>query len=399
MKKVYTVVGLGFGDEGKGLTTDYLCRISKNPLVIRYNGGHQAGHNVVFSKEKSHIFSNFGSGTFRGVSTYWSSYCTFFPVYFFDEYVSLGTTPAFYLDRLSPVTTHYDLIYNRAIERSRGVDLHGSCGVGFGATVERHYVKKLRFCAEDLLDLEIVKSKLALIKEYYLKKLEANTNFKFDAFNHRTEDIRFLDSVEKIRDLQDQGVVKFVSESDIFQHNNTWSTYIFEGAQGILLDVEHGFKPHVTKSNTTSKNALEIIERNFFKDSIDHKIVYVSRCYHTRHGAGPFGYSSPGLTLRNAERETNTFNTSQGHFKTDFIDVDLVNYALDCDMKYSVNIPKCLIITCVDQLTTVLGYKKSKKLNFINYVELPDLFNCHFTRCIYSFSNCSDNLILNQPEI
>ncbi len=59
------VIGLGFGDEGKGITTDYLCSRANNPLVIRFSGGQQAGHTVV-NKFGKHTFSNFGSGTLRG---------------------------------------------------------------------------------------------------------------------------------------------------------------------------------------------------------------------------------------------------------------------------------------------------------------------------------------------
>ncbi|HSY75885.1 MAG TPA: adenylosuccinate synthetase, partial [Bacteroidia bacterium] len=70
MKKVSIVVGLGYGDESKGSTTAFLCQQGSNPLVIRYCGGHQAGHTVIYSG-KRHVFSNFGSGTLQGAPTYW----------------------------------------------------------------------------------------------------------------------------------------------------------------------------------------------------------------------------------------------------------------------------------------------------------------------------------------
>ena len=67
--KAQIVVGLGFGDEGKGITTDYLCSQNANSLVVRFSGGQQCGHNVCLG-ELSHVHSNFGSGTLRGVPSF-----------------------------------------------------------------------------------------------------------------------------------------------------------------------------------------------------------------------------------------------------------------------------------------------------------------------------------------
>ena len=71
--RAYIVVDLGFGDSGKGLLTDYLARHHEAGVVVRYNGGAQAGHNVVRPDGRQHTFSQFGSGTFiPGVRTYLS---------------------------------------------------------------------------------------------------------------------------------------------------------------------------------------------------------------------------------------------------------------------------------------------------------------------------------------
>jgi len=124
-KKAFVIIGLGFGDEGKGLVTDYLCHKHPNSLVIRFNGGHQAGHTVVASDGQKHTLSCFGAGTLRGVPTYWSNYCTFSLAYFLEEYEALKITPKLFLYKLCPITTHYDVLFNRAIEVSRGASRHG----------------------------------------------------------------------------------------------------------------------------------------------------------------------------------------------------------------------------------------------------------------------------------
>ena len=77
--EISVIIGLNYGDEGKGATVNALCNNPLTDLVIRFNGGHQCGHTVVY-KNLRHIFSNFGSGTLKGVPTYFSEYCTVNPL-------------------------------------------------------------------------------------------------------------------------------------------------------------------------------------------------------------------------------------------------------------------------------------------------------------------------------
>ena len=136
--KYSSVIGLQFGDEGKGSMVSYLCSQSRNPLVVRFNGGHQAGHTVLYNGIR-HTFSSFGSGTLQGVPTYWSKYCTFYPLAAYNEYLKLQTLgikkPILYVDPLCPVTTPYDCFSNFLDEKENN---HGSVGVGFGSTIKRH---------------------------------------------------------------------------------------------------------------------------------------------------------------------------------------------------------------------------------------------------------------------
>jgi adenylosuccinate synthase len=391
LEQAYIILGLGFGDEGKGLTTDYICSTSTNPIVIRFNGGQQAGHNVVTAEGLQHVFSNFGSGTFRGTPTYWSKYCTFSPAYFLCEYRLLKVKPLFFLDRLSPVTTHYDVLYNRAIEASRGSQKHGSCGVGFGATVSRHYYDGIRLIAGDLLKTIIYKKKLTKIREYYRRKIEIETIFNFNDFDHDHDDSRAIADIEKLRELIDQNILKLVNEKYIFSQKR-WQTYVFEGAQGIHLDIDYGIYPYVTKSNTTAKNALNILKVNnkLFPTT---EVVYVTRAYSTRHGEGPFLESFPPIILKNALTETNICNTFQGEFKTAYLSIDLLNRALEIDNKFSEGFKKSLMITCLDQVDSenLLAIKQDKIIK-LKYRDLASKLNTIFSKCIYSFSNCSDEI-------
>ena len=86
MTKGYAVIGANAGDEGKGNIVSYLVSQVENPLVIRFNGGAQAGHTVVSPEGVRHVFSHFGSGTLAGAPTYLSKYFVVNPILFNREY-------------------------------------------------------------------------------------------------------------------------------------------------------------------------------------------------------------------------------------------------------------------------------------------------------------------------
>src|SRR3989344_2017692 len=167
-KKAVLVGGLGFGDEGKGTTTEFLTGFYKAGVVIRYNGGAQAGHNVVLRDGRQHVFSQFGSGTFvPGVKTHLSRFVVVNPVSMFNEEKHLqrvGVTDAFQrttIDEQATIVTPYHRIANQLAEISRGPNRHGSCGRGIGEAVsDRFKYRDKILLAGDLRDKNIIKDKL-----------------------------------------------------------------------------------------------------------------------------------------------------------------------------------------------------------------------------------------------
>lgn len=317
------VLGMGFGDEGKGLTTSYLCSKVKAPIVVRFSGGHQAGHTVVHEGIR-HTFSNFGSGTLQGAVTYWSKFCTVCPVGIFREAAKLNRNDLkLILHPLCPITTPYDKQQNQALE---GGLKHGSVGVGFGTTLQRQEDNYQLF-VQDLFYPQIFKQKMERIKGYYEK---------INQLIHVPEKdlINFMLAVEWL--------TKFVEvREDSFLYANA-ERVIFEGSQGIMLDKDFGFFPNVTRSNTTSKNVFEM--PNAADD-----VFYVTRCYQTRHGNGFMTNEVKDLGLVNNENEANTSNKWQGDFRVGHLDKELLNYALACDHHFSKGLRKNLVITCLDQ--------------------------------------------------
>jgi adenylosuccinate synthase len=122
------VVDLGFGDAGKGTVVDWLCATRPVPAVIRFNGGAQAGHNVVTEDGRAHTFAQFGSGSLRGVPTFLSRFMVVDPLALTAEADHLSTlgVPSPYslltVDRSALVATPYHRLANQARELARGAD-------------------------------------------------------------------------------------------------------------------------------------------------------------------------------------------------------------------------------------------------------------------------------------
>lgn len=354
------VIGLGFGDEGKGLTTSFLSNRSENSMIVRTNGGHQAGHTVVVDGHR-HVFSNFGSGTLQGYPTYWSEYCTFSPIGVLNEYNALkkvkGLEPKLYVHPLCPVSTPFDKQFNCALEKEKQ---HGSCGVGFGATIQRQedYYKLF---VQDLFHERILWQKLLAIKSYYAKK-GCNTDVSMEDFMYVCNEVKKIITVDYSKNILSLGY-----------------DFVFEGAQGVLLDQDFGFFPNVTRSNTTSKNPLQFIFDNNLSNRAS-EIFYITRAYQTRHGNGFMTNENifSELKLKNNEKETNVTNEWQGKFRTSVLDIDLLNYALECDSNFSRGIKKNLVITCVDQVGEVIPATINNVLHHIPVTELPKHLNCNF---------------------
>jgi len=351
------VVGLCFGDEGKGSMTSYLCSQSNNPLIIRFNGGHQAGHTVLYEGLR-HTFSSFGSGTMQNVPTYWSKHCTFFPTAVYNEYKALqkmtigGKTvsPILYVDPLCPVTTPFDCIANQLFDNKNG---HGSVGVGFGTTIKRQEsYYKLYF--QDLFNKTVLEGKLNNIRHYYehIEKIE---------MPHYINDsllawLKCIDELIKdgVISKDKMGIKNIIKD---FEYHS-FDHIIFEGAQGVLLDMDFGFFPNVTRSNTTNKNVFGLMNNfNYYLPSWqteDSKldVYYMTRIYQTRHGNGYMTNQKYGeIKLINNENEINLDSSFQGIFKKSILDLDLLNYALQCDSNFTETVhSKTVVITCLDQI-------------------------------------------------
>lgn len=345
--KTSIVIGAGFGDEGKGNVVGAVCQTTENPIVVRFGGGHQVGHTVYKDKKNYHVFSNFGSGTMFGAPTYWSKYCTFDPPAIKKEYEALkkmGITPILYLDPLAMCTLPQDKAYNQQQESRYS---HGSVGVGFGATIERN---ERHYClnAIDLLNETVFNFKyLSIDGSYYMDENAPNEK-------------DFLEAVKWIREC-DHIHIERPCLRDYHQ-------VIFEGHQGIMLDQYFGFFPHVTRSDTTRKNAIEIIcDHDLYFNTPD--IYYVTRAYQTRHGNGPVSNQGLGLKIKESGFETNKDNFFQGIFKRGVLDLGLLRHAINSDIystQHFFKTREILVVTCLDEIDGKMAYTDNKETHEVD---------------------------------
>lgn len=290
------VIGANFGDEGKGLVTDYLCQQGAG-IVVRFNGGAQAGHTVVRNNGPRHVFQHFGSGTFDGIPTYLSQYFIVNPILYFherDELDALGVRPAVYAHPECLVTTFADMLINQEMENRRGNNRHGSVGLGINETIERSGVSSLRITMADLWNgARSLEAKLVEICGNYAQ--------------FRTG--KPLDKPERMIAAFVQSclaLAESVHPLGIAQCKDP----VFEGAQGLLLDQNNKeFFPHVTRSNTGIRNVRALCAQAGI-DRLD--AYYVSRTYLTRHGAGPLPGEDPRMSFADS---TNLDHKFQGKLR------------------------------------------------------------------------------------
>jgi adenylosuccinate synthase len=334
--RAYIVVDLGFGDSGKGILTDFLARHFDAGLVVRYNGGAQAGHNVIAPDGRHHTFSQFGSGTFiPGVKTYLSKHVVIHPGALLvegDILERMGVRDAFSRILLSDqalIITPFHQAANHIREIVRGENRHGSCGVGVGETVEDALLN-VEDCvlAGDLSDPPKLRRKLHSIREHkrgqllelYNHKLpEGSLAREWEIFEREDVIDTWISTISRIGEL---GLV--ASDAALKRWLQQAETVIFEGAQGVLLDADVGFHPFTTWSRCTAANAYDLIEE-LAPDSPVFQIG-VLRSYAVRHGPGPLPTETDVLTP--VVSEHNKYNEWQGKVRYGWFDAVLARYAL-----------------------------------------------------------------------
>jgi adenylosuccinate synthase len=351
MRRAVITVGLGFGDEGKGATVDFLARALGADLLVRYCGGSQAGHNVQLPDGRRHTFSQFGAGTLapHRPRSYLGPNVVVDPPALrreADHLAELGVPHPTRLLTVHPhclVTTHWHRALNRLRELARGADRHGSCGLGIGEA-RSYWLRHGQDapCAADLRDPNALRAKLELQRQRallelqgFLDALPGGVLAEFDLWGSSAQA-----EAEHLSASVAEGVT-------IGAEMPPCSTALFEGAQGVLLDEYRGFHPHTTWSTVTAHHAWELIEQ-MGTDAV--AVLGVTRAYTTRHGEGPLPTFSADLTA-GLRDPGNPHNPWQGGLRCGRLDLPLLRYAVAAAGPLD-----GLVVNHLDQITASEGW-------------------------------------------
>jgi adenylosuccinate synthase len=279
MGKNIVVLGTQWGDEGKGKIVDWLT--DEVAAVVRYQGGHNAGHTLKIDGEKT-ILHLVPSGILRqAVKCYIAGGVVVAPDALLEEIAVLEAKGVAVQSRLfisgtCPLILPVHVSLDKAREAMRGKNIIGTTGKGIGPAYEDKVARRA-LKISDLLDLAKFKAKLEdllhyhnfLLKEYYKQPvIDIDT---------------ILDAAKIWADKLGPMIVDVTAS--LHKHRRLHDAILFEGAQGVYLDIDHGTYPFVTSSNTcvgTITNGA-----GFGPKYLD-EILGITKAYTTRVGGGPF---------------------------------------------------------------------------------------------------------------
>ena len=337
---VITIIGLFFGDEGKGHTTAYLTEKYNVTASIRFSGGSQAAHRVV-KKGIPHIFAQFGSGnSVSKVTTFLTDQMVIDPFALLEEAFihrkrGLGNLlERLFIDDNCTVVHAYNKSLNRAEELNReimGQERRSTTGMGVGQTFQDLRINKTTLKVKDLLNEQKISEKLMFIlNEKTRQFLQLDTKVWSEFSNGL--DVSLKEYIKRLREL---GKILGKNYSCILPHeifNEKLLTamrtenVIFEGSQGTLLDRRFGKNPYITNSNVSLRSAERKIDELGYKGKCFN--IGVMRGYITRHGLGPLPTETEEIAL---QIDHNCYNNWQGHFRRGWLDLPLLDYSIRCN--------------------------------------------------------------------
>lgn len=279
MGKNVVVLGTQWGDEGKGKIVDLLTE--QAAAVARFQGGHNAGHTLVIDGEKT-VLHLIPSGILReNVLCMIGNGVVLSPEALLKEMAELEARGVPVRERLRlspacPLILPYHIALDQARELARGNAKIGTTGRGIGPAYEDKVARRgLRLA--DMMNPERFASKLKEVLEYH--NFALTQYYKVDAIDYQKTFDDAMTMAEELRPMM-------VDVTDkLHEYRRNGDNILFEGAQGSLLDIDHGTYPFVTSSNTTAGGVAT--GSGFGPLYLDY-ILGITKAYTTRVGSGPF---------------------------------------------------------------------------------------------------------------
>ncbi|NIH15685.1 adenylosuccinate synthase [Serratia symbiotica] len=349
MGKNVVVLGTQWGDEGKGKVVDLLTERAQ--YVVRYQGGHNAGHTLIINGEKT-VLHLIPSGILReNVTNIIGNGAVLAPGALMKEMGELEARGIPVRERLllseaCPLILAYHVALDNAREKARGAKAIGTTGRGIGPAYEDKVARRgLR--VSDLFNKETFAVKLKEVVDYH--NFQLVNYYKVKAVDYQAT----LDYVLSIADILTAMVVD-VSEL-LDDARKRGELIMFEGAQGTLLDIDHGTYPYVTSSNTTAGGVAT--GSGIGPRYVDY-VLGIVKAYSTRVGAGPFPTELFDETGEYMCKQGNEFGATTGRRRrTGWLDAVAVRRAVQINSLSGFCLTKLDVLDGLKEVKICVGYR------------------------------------------
>ena len=351
------VVGTQWGDEGKGKIVDWLTDHAEG--VVRFQGGHNAGHTLIIGGKKT-ILRLIPSGIMRaGVACYIGNGVVLSPEALFKEIgelesVGIDVQKRLFISDATTLILPYHIAIDQAREAKRGAGKIGTTGRGIGPAYEDK-VGRRGFRVQDLFEPAVFAERLRDTLEFHNFVLTQYLGASAVDFQQTLDTM--LGYAERLKPM-----VTDVSRR-LYDVNRAGGNLLFEGAQGTLLDVDHGTYPFVTSSNCVAGAASA--GAGVGPQQLNY-VLGITKAYCTRVGSGPFPselydadnaarQEAVGLTLANVGKE---FGSVTGRpRRTGWLDAAALRRSIQINGVTGLCITKLDVLDGLDEVRLCVGYK------------------------------------------
>ena len=365
----FIVLGAQWGDEGKGKMTDYLAEQAE--VIVRYQGGNNAGHTVEV-EDKQYKLHLIPSGILHDEKlNVIGNGVVVDPVALFEEIEYLEkegvkvTPEKLVVSDRAHIIMPYHKILDKLKEKARGKDDIGTTGKGIGPCYTDKYERcGIRVC--DLINKNVLKEKLKTnveMKNAYITKVLGGEALDFD---------KLYEEYSKYGEK----LAPFVRETSVIVYDKIKEdkNVLFEGAQGMLLDIDYGTYPYVTSSNTTAGGVANGVG---IGPNMITNCVGIAKAYTTRVGKGPFPTELEDETGEWIREKGHEYGVTTGRSRRcGWLDLVILKTTVRVSGLTSLVVTKIDTLAGLDKVKVCVGYKFEDKIIDYFPASLEDLAKC-----------------------
>jgi adenylosuccinate synthase len=362
------VIGTQWGDEGKGKIVDWLTDRAQG--VVRFQGGHNAGHTLVIAGKKT-VLHLIPSGILRGsVQCYIGNGVVLSPealVHEMDELEAAGVEVAaqMRISEACPLILPYHVAIDQAREAAKGEQKLGTTGRGIGPAYEDKVARRA-IRLQDLFKPVRFAEKLQELLDYH--------NFLLEKF-YKQPRVEFQKTLDQALALAPR-IAPLVADVPraLYDANRGGKNLLFEGAQGSLLDIDHGTYPYVTSSNCVSGAAAAgagIGPMHL------HYVLGITKAYSTRVGSGPFPTELSDVIGERLRQRGQEFGATTGRpRRTGWFDAAALKRSIQLNGVSGLCITKLDVLDGAEVLKICVGYEIDGRMSDILPVGAEELERC-----------------------